>query len=170
MGLEVAGAEDGRVSLTLGAGAQLAVVQDETQNNPNAAGLFHIAYRYPTRIALSRAFRRLIDEGISIQGASDHDVSEALYLADPEGNGIELTWDRPRDEWKYEAGTFISVLWTSRRRSVSGQKWWASIWFCGTGRRRAFSLEAAITITSGSTGSPPGWTRRERRRVSGGPR
>jgi catechol 2,3-dioxygenase len=66
---------------------------------PGTAGLFHLAIRYPTRRALADALQRLIDNGISLGGASDHGVSEALYLDDPDRNGIELYWDRPREEW-----------------------------------------------------------------------
>ncbi|MGD2046582.1 MAG: VOC family protein [Gemmatimonadota bacterium] len=62
-------------------------------------GLFHVAFRYPDRAALAHALRRLIAHGVSLDGASDHGVSEALYLRDPDGNGIELYWDRPREEW-----------------------------------------------------------------------
>jgi catechol 2,3-dioxygenase len=62
-------------------------------------GLFHFAIRYPTRAALADALRRLGGAGIRLSGASDHGVSEALYLSDPDGNGIELYWDRPRSEW-----------------------------------------------------------------------
>jgi catechol 2,3-dioxygenase len=62
-------------------------------------GLYHVAIRYPTRKDLGRALQRLLDAGVPIQGASDHGVSEAIYLSDPDGNGIELYWDRPRDEW-----------------------------------------------------------------------
>jgi len=62
-------------------------------------GLFHFAIRYPTRKALADALDRLRRAGIPLQGASDHGVSEALYLSDPDSNGIELYWDRPRDEW-----------------------------------------------------------------------
>jgi catechol 2,3-dioxygenase len=62
-------------------------------------GLYHFAIRYPTRRALANALRRLIDAGISLEGASDHGVSEALYLRDPDGNGIELSWDRPEADW-----------------------------------------------------------------------
>jgi len=66
-------------------------------------GLYHFAIRYPTRRALADALRRLIDAGISLEGASDHGVSEALYLRDPDGNGIELSWDRPEAAWPLEA-------------------------------------------------------------------
>jgi len=66
---------------------------------PGHTGLFHAAVRYPTRAALADALRRLREAGIRLDGASDHGVSEALYLRDPDGNGVELYWDRPRDEW-----------------------------------------------------------------------
>ncbi len=62
-------------------------------------GLFHLAILYPTRATLADALRRIIKAGISLDGASDHGVSEALYLRDPDGNGVELYWDRPKDEW-----------------------------------------------------------------------
>jgi catechol 2,3-dioxygenase len=67
-------------------------------------GLFHFAIRYPTRRALAEALRRLVEAGVPLGGASDHGVSEALYLTDPDGNGIELYWDRPRDRWPRPAG------------------------------------------------------------------
>jgi len=66
---------------------------------PGTTGLFHLAIRYPTRAALADALLRLQRAGIGLSGASDHGVSEALYLDDPDGNGVELYWDRPREEW-----------------------------------------------------------------------
>jgi catechol 2,3-dioxygenase len=66
---------------------------------PDRTGLFHTAIRYPTRRALADALKRVVDAGITLTGASDHGVSEALYLDDPDGNGVELYWDRPRDQW-----------------------------------------------------------------------
>jgi catechol 2,3-dioxygenase len=66
---------------------------------PGTTGLYHLAILYPTRAKLADALRRLIAAGIPLQGASDHGVSEALYLSDPDGNGIELYWDRPQSEW-----------------------------------------------------------------------
>jgi catechol 2,3-dioxygenase len=66
---------------------------------PGATGLYHTAIRYPTRRALADALQRLRDAGIPLTGASDHGVSEALYLKDPDGNGVELYWDRPREVW-----------------------------------------------------------------------
>ena len=64
-----------------------------------STGLYHTAIRYPTRRALADALKRLIDAGVPLGGASDHGVSEALYLSDPDGNGIELYWDRPQEDW-----------------------------------------------------------------------
>ena len=66
---------------------------------PGSTGLYHAAIRYPSRAALATALRRLMAAGIALDGASDHGVSEALYLHDPDHNGLELYWDRPRDEW-----------------------------------------------------------------------
>ena len=62
-------------------------------------GLYHLAILYPTRTELADALRRLMKAGIPLEGASDHGVSEALYLRDPDGNGVELYWDRPRENW-----------------------------------------------------------------------
>ncbi len=66
---------------------------------PNSTGLFHLAILYPTRAALADALRRLLAAKILLDGASDHGVSEALYLRDPDENGVELYWDRPRELW-----------------------------------------------------------------------
>lgn len=66
---------------------------------PGTTGLFHLAILYPTRAGLADALRRLIKAGIQLDGASDHGVSEALYLRDPDENGVELYWDRPREVW-----------------------------------------------------------------------
>jgi catechol 2,3-dioxygenase len=62
-------------------------------------GLYHLAIRYPTRATLADALHRLRSAGIPLEGASDHGVSEALYVRDPDGNGVELYWDRPREAW-----------------------------------------------------------------------
>jgi catechol 2,3-dioxygenase len=62
-------------------------------------GLYHLAILYPTRAQLADALRRLIEAEIPLEGASDHGVSQALYLRDPDDNGVELYWDRPREEW-----------------------------------------------------------------------
>jgi len=66
---------------------------------PGTTGLYHLAVLYPTRAALADALRRLIAANIPLEGASDHGVSEALYLRDPDDNGVELYWDRPREQW-----------------------------------------------------------------------
>ena len=66
---------------------------------PGTAGLYHLAVRFPTRAALARTLRRVLDAGIRIDGASDHGVSEAIYLRDPDANGVELYWDRPKEAW-----------------------------------------------------------------------
>ena len=76
-------------------------------------GLYHVAVRYPDRATLADAVRRVADAGIPLDGASDHGVSEAIYLRDPDGNGVELYRDRPRDEWpKDEEGNF--TMYTKR--------------------------------------------------------
>ncbi|MBV9077650.1 MAG: VOC family protein [Methylobacteriaceae bacterium] len=66
---------------------------------PGATGLYHVAILYPTRSLLADAVRRLVSAGIPIEGASDHGVSEAIYLSDPDRNGVELYWDRPEAKW-----------------------------------------------------------------------
>src|SRR5437763_5995867 len=66
---------------------------------PGSTGLYHVAILYPSRRALADALRRLIAAGVPLDGASDHGVSEALYLRDPDDNGVELYWDRPQEAW-----------------------------------------------------------------------
>jgi catechol 2,3-dioxygenase len=66
---------------------------------PGTTGLFHVAIQYPTQADLGDALHRLRKAGIPLEGASDHGVSEALYLRDPDGNGVELYWDRPKEAW-----------------------------------------------------------------------
>lgn len=68
---------------------------------PGTTGLYHVAILYPTRAALADALRRLIDAKVPLEGASDHGVSEALYLRDPDENGVELYCDRPREQWPH---------------------------------------------------------------------
>lgn len=77
---------------------------------PGTTGLFHTAILYPTRAALADALRRLIDAGISLDGASDHGVSEALYLRDPDENGVELYWDRPEADWPRDADGGLAMF------------------------------------------------------------
>jgi len=70
---------------------------------PGTTGLYHIAILYRQREELGQALRRLVQAGVPLSGASDHGVSEAIYLNDPDGNGVELYWDRPRDQWPTDA-------------------------------------------------------------------
>ena len=83
---------------------------------PGTTGLYHVAIRYPDRAALADALRRLVDARVPLEGASDHGVSEALYLRDPDGNGIELYRDRPRAEWP--RGADGAVRMTTERLDV----------------------------------------------------
>lgn len=66
---------------------------------PGTTGLYHVAFRFPDRRSLAQALQRVVDAGIPLDGASDHGVSEAIYLRDPDGNGVELYRDRPQEEW-----------------------------------------------------------------------
>lgn len=72
-------------------------------------GLYHAAILYPTRVDLANALRRLLAHGIRLDGASDHGVSEAVYLRDPDGNGLELYWDRPRAQWPRAADGSLAM-------------------------------------------------------------
>ena len=76
---------------------------------PGTTGLYHFAILYPTRAALAEALRRVLDSGVELDGASDHGVSEALYLHDPDGNGVELYWDRPPELWPRDERGNISM-------------------------------------------------------------
>jgi len=86
----------------------------QSRNGPapprNATGLYHVAIRYPTRRALADAVRRLAAARVPLEGASDHGVSEALYLHDPDGNGLELYWDRPREDWPKDASGSLKMV------------------------------------------------------------
>src|SRR5262245_52550240 len=73
-------------------------------------GLYHVAIRYPTRRALADALRRLADARVALDGASDHGVSEAIYLHDPDGNGLELYWDRPLERWPRDPEGSITMV------------------------------------------------------------
>jgi len=66
---------------------------------PGATGLYHVAFLYPTRVALAAAASRVVEAGLPLEGAADHGVSQAVYLRDPDGNGVELYRDRPASEW-----------------------------------------------------------------------
>ena len=101
--------------------------QDGSPPGPGTTGLYHLAIRYPDRRSLADALRRVATAGIQLEGAADHGVSEALYLRDPDGNGVELYWDRPEAEWPKTADGKLNMftlrldlqaLW-SERRSVN---------------------------------------------------
>jgi len=83
---------------------------------PGCTGLYHLAVLYPTRAALADALRRLVQADIPLTGASDHGVSEALYLDDPDGNGVELYWDRPMADWPVNAAGELAMF--TRRLDV----------------------------------------------------
>ena len=77
---------------------------------PGTTGLFHTAILYPTRAALADALHRVLSAGIQLDGASDHGVSQALYLRDPDQNGVELYWDRPESEWPRDGNGEIAMF------------------------------------------------------------
>ena len=77
---------------------------------PGTTGLYHHAILYPTRAALADALRRLLAAGVPLDGAADHGVSEALYLRDPDQNGVELYWDRPEPEWPRDANGGLAMF------------------------------------------------------------
>ena len=75
-----------------------------------ATGLYHVAILYPTRTELADALRRVSRAGIPLEGASDHGVSEALYLRDPDNNGVELYWDKPKEQWPHSADGGLAMF------------------------------------------------------------
>jgi len=77
---------------------------------PGTTGLYHLAILYPTRARLADALRRLMEANIPLEGASDHGVSQALYLRDPDDNGVELYWDRPQAEWPRRADGGLAMF------------------------------------------------------------
>lgn len=94
----------------------------ESQGGPPPAagttGLYHVAILYDTRRELAMAVRRVLAANVPLQGASDHGVSEAIYLADPDQNGIELYWDRPEAEWPRSPDGGVAMF--SRRLDLDG--------------------------------------------------
>jgi catechol 2,3-dioxygenase len=85
---------------------------------PGTTGLYHLAILYPTRAALADALRRLTAAGIPLDGASDHGVSEALYLRDPDNNGVELYWDKPTEQWPVDANGELAMV--TKRLDLNG--------------------------------------------------
>lgn len=86
--------------------------------SPGTTGLYHTAILYPTRRALAEALRRVLEAGIALDGASDHGVSEALYLHDPDENGVELYWDRPPEAWPRTPEGALAMF--TRRLDLNG--------------------------------------------------
>ena len=82
-------------------------------------GLYHLAILYPTRAELGDALRRLQKAGIPLEGASNHGVSEALYLRDPDNNGVELYWDRPQEEWPREGRRLSGDVYATARFGIA---------------------------------------------------
>jgi catechol 2,3-dioxygenase len=85
------------------------VSRGATPPPPRHTGLYHLAVRYPTRRDLAVAVKRLVDAGVRIHGVADHGVSESIYLADPDGNGVELTRDRAMNEWPRGADGTLNI-------------------------------------------------------------
>jgi catechol 2,3-dioxygenase len=85
---------------------------------PGTTGLYHAAILYPTRTALADALRRVLAAGVELDGAADHGVSEALYLRDPDGNGLELYRDRPKEQWPRAPGGELAMF--SRALDMDG--------------------------------------------------
>jgi len=107
IGLSASEREDGGLELSTGDGSPLVELHGDPSAPPldrRAPGLFHLAILVPSRLDLAFALARIAEAGAGLDGASDHLVSEALYLADPDGNGIEIYRDRPRGEWPHRNG------------------------------------------------------------------
>lgn len=113
LGLRVIAADDASATLSAtGALPPLIVLEAHPgarPRPPRTTGLYHVAIRLPDRAALARTLRRLVTEGWPLYGAADHGVSEALYLGDPDGNGLELYTDRPREVWPWAMGQVAMV-------------------------------------------------------------
>ncbi len=119
VGLRELARDGGTVSLGAGGRALLEIEADPAAkpDDPRSAGLFHTAFLLPSRTDLGRWVKHAIEKHFPVTGASDHLVSEALYLNDPEGNGIEIYADRPRDAWKWNGS---SVEMATQRLDIEG--------------------------------------------------
>jgi catechol 2,3-dioxygenase len=108
IGMQAHDQDDGTIALAAQDGRPLVVLHGDSaapRLDRRATGLYHLAILLPTRLDLAFALARLAESRWPLDGASDHLVSEALYLSDPDGNGIEIYRDRPREEWRYDGGT-----------------------------------------------------------------
>lgn len=105
-------ARDGTVAFAADSGMVLELVGDPTaaERSPQEAGLYHVAYRFPSREALGSALERMDRAGITVEGGADHGVSEAVYLTDTEGNGVECYYDRDRSAWERDADGRIRMV------------------------------------------------------------
>ncbi len=107
LGLKATPISENTIALAAGTAAPIITLVENKQfvpKPPRSTGLYHVAILTPSRAALGKVLRRLVESNYQLGGASDHLVSEALYLSDPDGNGLEIYRDRPRDEWTYDAG------------------------------------------------------------------
>src|SRR5437762_989818 len=84
--------------------------QGDSPPPSGTTGLYHLAILYPTRTLLADALRRVLEAGISLEGASDHGMSEAIYLRDPDGNGVELYWDKPKEHWPRATDSSLAMF------------------------------------------------------------
>ncbi len=108
IGLSTLSSSSTTVTLGLDGAPFITLLSDsKSKQHPRAPGLFHIAILLPSRPALAAQLRHLAEIGVRLHGASDHLVSEALYLSDPEGNGLELYCDRPKSDWSYRDGELV---------------------------------------------------------------
>ncbi|MGZ6693398.1 MAG: VOC family protein [Solirubrobacteraceae bacterium] len=124
IGLRPSDRDDGTVALAAQDGRPLVVLHGDSaapRLNRRATGLYHLAILLPSRLDLAFALARLAEARWPLDGASDHLVSEALYLSDPDGNGIELYRDRPRDEWRYDSGALQMSTLPLDLRNVLGE-------------------------------------------------
>lgn len=77
---------------------------------PGTTGLYHVAFLFPSEAEMAAAVRRVLEAGLALEGAADHGVSEAVYLKDPDGNGVELYWDRPKESWPRKADGSLAMF------------------------------------------------------------
>ena len=129
---------------------------------PRTTGLFHLALLVPTRDELARAVRRVTSTGRRFTGASDHLVSEALYLDDPEGNGIEIYCDRPREEWERDGGELkMTTLPLDLGGVLAGvaQEMSVTAWLPGRGSATSTSRSPTFRVRTHSTSGRSGSTR-----------
>jgi catechol 2,3-dioxygenase len=124
LGLSVREADDGSLAFGVPGGADLVRLHGDASApalDRRATGLYHLAILYPTRLDLAQALARLAEAHWSLDGVADHLVSEALYLSDPDGNGIELYRDRPREEWSYADGQLQMATLALDLRSLADE-------------------------------------------------